>query len=178
MSNTDTATEAPNTNKCKDCELELSNSYSIRCDKCFNRSDNNDGTHEIALVEDTLRRGTFYSLDETFYNYARNYLRLERAEANVPAHDHRIAHIWDELWDALSGDIEQDETWGMFMDAIPGMPDLRIKMFEVEIPLETITLTVQAKDEDEAIELAMEQAESDYSLEDVIYQPYIRVHEA
>ena len=40
-----------------------------------------------------------------------------------------MAHIWRELWDALSGDIEQDETWGMFMDAIPGMPDLRTRMY-------------------------------------------------
>ena len=55
------------------------------------------------------------------------YLNKSRQELQRPvkADDHRMAHIWQKLWDALDGDIEQDETWGLFMDAIPGVPDFR-----------------------------------------------------
>ena len=174
MSNTDTTNT---TRHCVDCDAPAG-PIGHKCAKCYDRSDNSDLTHELALVEDMLRRGK-HSLDKVYNGYAYSYDRRMKAERDITdGGDHRIEGLWDKLWDALSGDIDQDGTWEIFMDAIPGMPDLRTKMFEVDIPLETITLTVQAKDEDEAIEMAMELAENDYSLEDVIYQPYIRVHEA
>lgn len=124
MSNESTST----TRTCKECGLELSDSYSIRCDKCYNRSDNNDETHELALAEDTLRRGP-NSLDEVYHNYAYTYLRRHKAEKPVGADDHRVAHLWEKLWDALDGDIERDQTWGLFMDTIPGLPDYRVKTY-------------------------------------------------
>jgi len=173
MSNTDNT----NTRHCPDCEIELSDTHRIRCDRCYNRSDNNELTHEIALAEDTLRRGPD-NVDEIWHAFAYSYLRRQQlALAITDAGDNRLEGLWRKLWDALDGDIEQDETWGMFIDALPGLPDFRTKTWEVEIPLDTITVEVEAKDEDEAIELAMEKAEGDYCLSDVFQQRYIEARE-
>ena len=91
-----------------------------------------EAIHTMASIEDSLRR--FEELgsapvDTLLFSVAE--ARLERdnwredASKDVPANDHRIEHLWHKLWDALDGDIEQDETWGIFMDAIPGLPDFR-----------------------------------------------------
>ena len=95
-----------------------------------------EAIHTIACIEDSLRR--FEELgsapvDTLLFSVAET--RLERdnwrkdASDDVPAGDQRIEYLWRKLWDALDGDIEQDETWGIFMDAIPGMPDLRTKTY-------------------------------------------------
>ncbi len=177
VSNTMSNTDNTNTRHCPDCEIALSDTYRIRCDRCYNRSDNNELTHEIALAEDILRRGPD-NVDEVWHAFAYTYLRRQQSALVITdAGDHRIENLWYTLWRALDGDIEQDETWGMFMDALPGLPDFRTKTFEVEIPLDTITVEVEAKDEDEAIELGMQKAEDEYSLGDVIQQRYVEAHE-
>jgi hypothetical protein len=91
-----------------------------------------EAIHTMASIENSLRR--FEELgnapvDTLLFSVAE--ARLERdnwreeASKDVPAGDQRIDYLWHKLWDALSGDIEQDETWGLFMDAIPGVPDFR-----------------------------------------------------
>ena len=89
-----------------------------------------EAIHTIANIEDGLRDNPHpLTTDNLLFLVAK--VRLERdnwrkeSYEDVPAGDHRIDYLWHKLWDALDGDIEQDETWGMFMDAIPGMPDLR-----------------------------------------------------
>lgn len=127
MSNTDIATPAPRF--CKECDVQLSNSYSIRCDKCHNRSDNNELTHELALAEDTLRRGN-HSMDEVWHSFAYSDMLRNKAERTIiDGGDHRIENLWYTLWRAFDGDVEQDETWGLIMDAIPGIPDFRTKTY-------------------------------------------------
>lgn len=91
-----------------------------------------EAIHTIANIEDSLRR--FEELgsapvDTLLFSVAKVQLERDKwrkeSYEDVPAGDHRIKHIWQKLWDALDGDIEKDETWGMFMDAIPGMPEFR-----------------------------------------------------
>ena len=138
--------------------------------------------HEIARVENRHREVEPTTTDSLLFLLAQAQIerneQRSKAAAEVDAGDYRVHHLWEKLYAALSGDIEQDETWGLIMDEIPGVPEMRVKTFEVEIPLDTLTIEVEAKDEDEAIELAMEQAERDYCIEDVIQQRYIEAREA
>jgi len=144
-----------------------------------------DFAHRVADLEDSLRtdikNGSMHFLGRTLerFVYLKDQVEELRARSydDIQARDSRVAHLWQKLWDALDGDIEQDETWGMFMDAIPGLPDFRTKTWEVEIPLDPITVEVEAKDEDEAIELAKEKAEGDYCLSDVFQEQYIEARE-
>jgi len=141
MSNTDITTR--DTRHCKDCGAELSNSYSIRCDKCYNRSDNSDQTHELALAEDTLRRGD-HAMDEVWHSFAYSYMLRNKAERHITdGGDHRIENLWRKLWDALDGDVERDSTWAMFMDAIPGLPDYRSKTYSGTVTLKFYFTDVQ-----------------------------------
>ena len=182
MSNTDTTNT---TRHCDQCAVLITDEnqgffqWRDRCNRCHSRPELDDNLIEIAHTANKLysSKKTIETLQHT---EAELYVRIHKLNRVIEdGGDPRLSYIWSTLWDALDGDIERDETWDMFINAIAGdIPDYRTKMFEVDIPLETITITVEAKDEDEAIELAMEEAESDYSLGDVIYQPYIRVHEA
>lgn len=137
--------------------------------------------HEIALEENRIRKYNVVTIENLLFYLAQTQIDRDswrhQAREDVDAGDSRAHHLWEKLYRALDGDIEQDETWGLIMDEIPGVPDLRVKTFEVEIPLETITVDVEAKDEDEAIELAIEKAEGEYCISDVINQHYIRVSE-
>jgi hypothetical protein len=137
--------------------------------------------HELALEEDLIRKYNVATIENLLFYLAQAQIDREqwnrKAREDVDAGDYRVRHLWEKLYRALAGDIEQDATWGLIIDEIPGVPDLRVRTFEVEIPLETITITVEAKDEDEAIELAIEEAEGDYCLTDVINQRYIEVSE-
>ena len=115
MSNSDTPTTAT---PYPDSYISVSWRYSL------------EAIHTIANIEDGLRDTPHpLSTDTLLFSIAET--RLERdnwrkeSYEDVPAGDHRIEYLWHKLWDALSGDIEQDETWGMFMNEIPGMPDLR-----------------------------------------------------
>jgi hypothetical protein len=120
---------------CKDCGVEMTERYRFSCDKCRDRSSNNDQTHELALAEDTLRRGT-HTLDEVYHNYAYSYNLRNKAEREiVDGSDYRIENLWRKLWDALAGDVERDETWGLFMDAVPGLPDYRVKTYSGTVTL-------------------------------------------
>jgi hypothetical protein len=127
MSNTDIATPAPRF--CKECDAQLPNNYGVRCDKCTNRSNNSDQTHELALHEDTLRR--LATTDgERWQRHA--YASQQRAIAErdiTDGSDARIENLWRKLWDALDGDVERDTTWDLFMSAIPGLPDYRVKTY-------------------------------------------------
>ena len=138
--------------------------------------------HELALEEDLIRKYNDVTIESLLFSLAQAQTDRDawnrQARKEVDAGDYRVHHLWEKLYAALSGDIEQDETWDLIMSEIPGVPDLRVRTFDVEIPLETITITIEAKDEDEAIELAIEQACNDYSIEDVINQRYIEASEA
>jgi hypothetical protein len=139
MSNESTS----NTRTCKDCDVELSNSYSIRCDKCYNRSDNDELTHELALAEDTLRRGN-HATDEVWHSFAYSYMLRLKAERHITdGGDHRIENLWRKLWDALDGDVERDQTWEMFIDAIPGLPDYRSRTYNGTVTLKFYFTDVQ-----------------------------------
>lgn len=138
--------------------------------------------HEIALEENRIRKYNVVTIENLLSYLASAQIEVaelrHQARQDIDAGDHRVHHLWEKLYRALDGDIEQDETWGLIMDEIPGVPDLRVKTFDVEIPLDTLTITVEAKDEDEAIELAIEKACDDYSIEDVINQRYVEASEA
>jgi hypothetical protein len=109
MSNTDTATQGPNV------------IHEV------------DFAHRVADLEDSLRtdikNGSIDFLGRTLHKYLHvqdQVFELRHASyEDVQAHEYRVSHLWHKLWDALSGDIERDETWGIFIDAIPGLPDLR-----------------------------------------------------
>jgi hypothetical protein len=138
--------------------------------------------HELALEEDLIRKYNVVTIENLLFYLAQATTDRDawhrKARDGVDASDYRVHHLWVKLYRALDGDIEQDETWDLIMSEIPGVPDLRVKTFDVEIPLDTLTITVEAKDEDEAIELAIEQACNDYSIEDVINQRYVEASEA
>jgi hypothetical protein len=71
-----------------------------------------------------------------WHNFAYTYLRRQQAELPITnASDHRIEGLWDKLWSALDGDLERDHTWGLFMDEIPGLPDLRTKTYSGTVTL-------------------------------------------
>jgi hypothetical protein len=57
------------------------------------------------------------------------------------ASDPRIADMWVRVWDAFAGDTERDGLWQVLIEAIPGVPDLRMKRYGG-----TITLTFQFTD--------------------------------
>jgi hypothetical protein len=119
---------------CAECGAEVG-PVRHKCDKCYNRSNYNDETHELALAEDLLRRGK-HSLDEVYHGYAYSYDRRMKAEREITdGGDYRIEGLWQKLWKALDGDIERHDTWGMFMDAIPGLPDYRIKTYSGTLTL-------------------------------------------
>lgn len=119
MSNTDTATQGPN----------------VIHDVDF--------AHRVADIEDSIRtdikNGNIDFLGRTVhkYVYVKDTCEELRARAydDVQASDSRIAYIWEKLWDALAGDVEQDTTWELIMDAIPGVPDLRVKTYSGVVTL-------------------------------------------
>ena len=137
-----------------------------------------DFAHRVADIEDSVRtdikNGDINFLGRTLhkYVYAQDNLTemKRRSYDEVQAHDHRIEHIWQKLWDALSGDIEQDETWGMFMNEIPGMPDLRTKTYGGVVTLKFYFAGVEVSgDDNDDIESAiLEQIAGDlqYGYED------------
>ena len=180
VSNTMSNTDTTNTRHCDQCAVLLTDEnhgfyqWQDRCNRCHSRYDVDSDLLEIAYVANKLY-SSGKTIDGLRHTEANLHVRIQELKRPIEdGGDPRLAHIWSTLWDALDGD---DETWGLIVDEIPGAPDLRVRTFEVEIPLETITIEVKAKDEDEAIELAIEQAEREYSLEDVIYQPHIGVSE-
>ena len=160
MSNESTSTMP----HCTDCGVQLTSSYRFSCDKCRDRSDNTDWTHELALAEDVLRRGN-QSTDEVWNSYAYSYVRRLKAERDiVDGGDSRIENLWQKLWDALDGDIERNETWDMFMDAIPGLPDYRTKTYSGVVTLKFYFSDVEVEgdlDSSEIEEAILEQISSD-----------------
>lgn len=185
-------TETPsNTTACISCgDPSLDPSYvetNCQSDRCATRVAVGWGyslerIHELALEEDLIRKYNVVTIENLLFYLAQAQTDRDawnrKARQEVDAGDYRVRHLWEKLYRTLDGDIEQDETWDLIMSEIPGVPDLRVRTFDVEIPLETLTITVEAKDEDEAIELAMEQAENDYCISDVINQRYIEASEA
>lgn len=131
MSNTDSNTS--NTNHCKDCDVELANSYSIRCDKCYNRSDNSDVTHELALVEDMLRQGND-SLDEAWHSYAYNYKQRRELQRDVKADDPRVEELLKEMYDVMVNN-SCAHLWSNFVDEIDGMPNLHRRTYSGTVTL-------------------------------------------
>ena len=150
--NTNESTDIVRT--CAECGAEVG-PIGHKCDKCYNRSYNNDETHGLALVEDMLRRGD-QSVDETWHNFAYSYDRRMKAEREITdGGDHRIENLWQKLWKALDGDIERNETWDMFMEAIPGLPDYRIKTYGGVVTLKFYFSEVEVESDSFDIEQAI-----------------------
>jgi hypothetical protein len=131
MSNTDSNTST--TSNCKDCDVELTNSYSLRCDKCYNRSDNSDVTHELALAENTLRR-TEHNVDELWHGYAYNYMRRRDLERDVKADDSRVEELLKEMYDVMVNNSSA-HLWQNFVDEIEGMPNLNRRTYSGSVTL-------------------------------------------
>ena len=139
---------------CAECGAEVG-PVRHKCDKCHNRSGNSDPTHELALVEDMLRRGK-NSLDEVWNSYAYSYNLLSKAQREITdGGDYRIEGLWQKLWGALDGDIERDQTWDMFMDAIPGLPDYRVKTYGGVVTLKFYFSEVEVESDSFDIEQAI-----------------------
>ena len=123
-----------NTRVCVECDAPAG-PIGHKCERCYDRSDSSDRTHELALVEDTLRH--LATTDgERWHRHA--YAVQQRAIAEkviTDGADPRIENLWYTLWRALDGDIERDETWGLFIDAIPGIPDHRTKTYSGTVTL-------------------------------------------
>ena len=79
--------------------------------------------------------------------------------------------LWLKLWNTIDDDEWiRDEVWGMLVAKVPGMPDYRVKEWTVTIPLQdSITVTVDARNEEEAIELATDEV-TYQAIEDVILE--------
>ena len=130
MSNTDNT----NTSHCDQCAVPLTESnhgffaWRDRCDRCHSRLELDDDLLEIAYVANQ-----FYKSDDRVidlqHTTAELRLRVQELKKPVEADDSRAYHLWEKLYRALNGDIEQNETWGLIMDEIPGVPDFRTKRY-------------------------------------------------
>jgi hypothetical protein len=130
MSNESTS----NTRHCDQCAVALTDEnrgYSTwldRCDRCHSRPELNGYLLDIAYMANQYYRPSD-TVNELQHDIAELRVRVQELRKPVSADDNRVEHLWQKLWDALDGDIERDQTWDMFMDAIPGLPDYRSKTY-------------------------------------------------
>jgi len=144
MSNTDTS----NVNHCKGCAVLLTDEnwgwqiFVDECNRCDKRLPLDDELLEIASVANKLFSG-LETVEALRHDKATLHVRLQELKRPIEdGGDPRLAHIWSTLWDALDGDVERDETWGLFINAIAGdVPDYRTKTYSG-----TITLTFYFSD--------------------------------
>ena len=123
-----------NTSHCDQCAVPLTESnhgffaWRDRCDRCHSRLELDDDLLEIAYVANQ-----FYKSDDQVINLQHDLavtrLRVQELKKPVEADDSRAYHLWEKLYRALNGDIEQDETWDLIMSEIPGVPDFRTKRY-------------------------------------------------
>jgi len=128
------ASTTSNTRHCDQCAVLLTEgnhgffAWRDRCDRCHSRLELDDDLLEIADVANQ-----FYKSDDQVINLQHDLavtrLRVQELKKPVEADDSRAYHLWEKLYRALNGDIEQNETWGLIMDEIPGVPDFRTKRY-------------------------------------------------
>ena len=147
--------------------------YQPECKRCDQRMELDDELLEIAYAEKLLR--TDKSKTELWHDVARLQVRSMRFQKEARAtieswEDTRMWKLVDQLWESLDGDVDRDDTWGLFVDQL-GMPDKRSKEYEVTV---TITVYVDATDEDDAQEKAEEEiSDNTYRyLRDADYECY------
>lgn len=139
MSNTDTS------NACISCgTTSLDPDYvQTKCDRCESRITvgwgfSLEAIHEIALQEYNIRKSVGFSVETLLFHYAQASVSLvqkrEEARQNIQADDYRILPLLEKLYEALVED-DQAETWGLFVDAIDGIPDLRLESVDGSIKL-------------------------------------------
>jgi hypothetical protein len=163
MSNTDTSTGLT-VNHCKGCAVLLTDEnwgwqiFVDECNRCDKRLPLDDELLEIAFVANKLFSG-LETVDALRHDKGALHVRLRELKRPIEdGGDPRLAHIWSTLWDALDGDVERNETWGLFINAIAGdVPDYRTKTYSG-----TITLTFDFDD------LELPGTLADYEIEEAI----------
>jgi hypothetical protein len=156
MSNTDNT----NTSHCDQCAVPLTESnhgffaWLDRCDRCSDRYDVTDELLEIAYMANKLGINT-KSVDSLRHSAANLHVRVQELKRPIEdGGDSRLAHIWKALWDALDGDIERNETWGLFIDAVAGdVPDFRTKRYGGVVTLKFYFSDVEVKGDVDGHEL-------------------------
>ena len=128
-------TETPsNTRHCDGCAVELTEDnrgfsrWLDRCKRCHGRLELNDYLLNVAYIANQYYKPG-ESVADLQHELAELRLRVTELLKPVSADDGRVEHLWQKLWDALDGDIERDQTWDMFIDAIPGLPDYRSRTY-------------------------------------------------
>jgi hypothetical protein len=152
--------EATTSNTCISCGTpEADPSYvETKCDNCESRlavgwGYSIEGIHNIALKENDIRKYDIVSLENLLFRLAQAEIAGEewRKEARIAsqtaieADDPRVAGLWRELWEALAGDVERDATWGLFIESIPGLPDLRNRTYSGTVTLRFYFDTIEVE---------------------------------
>ena len=112
----------------------------------------------IAYEEKEIRKWSpIKTIDTAYFDMAVQKDKLRKAEEPLTDwSDRRLRVMVDRLWMSLSGDVDRDDIWGLFVDELD-MPDLRVHEYQVTV---TIVVDVEAADEDEAQEKAIEEIEN------------------
>lgn len=138
-----------------------------------------DFLRDLAREEDLIRRdnGEKISLNELYSQWALTKLKWRKADGPITRwDDRRMYAMVEQLWNSLSGSIDRDEIWEIFVDEL-GMPDKRSRTYDVTLNL-TVTVEVEAVDEDEAIEKAYDKIEEEYySISDLIAEGDLEARE-
>jgi len=121
-----------NTRHCDGCAVALTPEnhgffeWRDTCNRCHGRTELNGHILDVAYVANQ-----FYKRDEKVddlqHDIATLRVRIQELRKDIQADDSRVEHLWSKLWNALDGDIERNETWGLFIDAIDGVPDYRVE---------------------------------------------------
>jgi len=94
--------------------------------------------------------------------YREMYREADRA---VQADDHRVRPLLQEMYDVLVSHHEGD-IWSHFVEDLSDFPNLAVRKFLVNFQM-SVDVEVEAVDEDDAEEKAVEQLESDYTVKDL-----------
>jgi|DEB0MinimDraft_10_1074344.scaffolds.fasta_scaffold149361_2 hypothetical protein len=94
--------------------------------------------------------------------YREKYREADRA---VQADDHRVRPLLQEMYDVLVSHHEGD-IWSHFVEDLSDFPNLAVRKFLVNFQM-SVDVEVEAVDEDDAEEKAVEQLESDYTVKDL-----------
>lgn len=153
-----------------------------RCQSRDGYKYNWDRMHKTAVQEDLIRMAlrvdeTPLTIDMALAHWAHTaQMRDEAREPITRWDDRRLYAMVERLWDSLSGSIDRDDIWEIFVDEL-GMPDKRSRTYDVTLNL-TVTVEVEAVDEDEAIEKAYDKIEEEYySISDLIAEGDLEARE-
>lgn len=148
---------------CVSCGTHEPVDYEDLCEseRCQSRSGWRYEMQQLRLVAEYEDRERRY-LDEQskdFLLWKLANAKMDYSKANEPLtswDDRRLYAMVDKLWSSLSGDVDRDDIWGVFVDEL-GMPDKRVTEYQVTV---TIVVDVTAADEDDAQDKAIEEIEN------------------